>query len=117
MANLKVAMVLLMCVAVMSAPITQAAITCGAVAGKVAPCIGYLTNKAPNPSAGCCSGVKSLLASAATTADRQTVCNCLKSSAGSISGLNYAAAGSLPGKCGVSIPYKISPSTNCATIK
>ncbi|KHN33232.1 Non-specific lipid-transfer protein [Glycine soja] len=29
--------------------------------------------------------------------------------------LNAGNAASLPGKCGVNIPYKISTSTNCAT--
>ncbi|GJW14584.1 non-specific lipid-transfer protein-like protein [Tanacetum coccineum] len=33
---------------------------------------------------------------------------------GGIKGVKPALASSLPGKCGVSIPYKISPSTDCS---
>jgi len=59
--------------------------------------------------------VRSLNSAAKTTPDRQAVCNCLKSAAAGISGFNANNAAALPGKCGVSIPYKISTSTNCAT--
>ena len=113
MASLKVACVVLMCMAMVGAPMVQA-ITCGQVTSAVAPCITYL-QKGGAPSAGCCNGVKGLVAAARTTADRQAACNCLKSAAGAINGLNTQNAEALPGKCGVSIPYKISTSTNCAT--
>ena len=46
-------------------------------------------------------------------ADRQTACNCLKRAANSVSGINLDLAGVLPQRCGVNIPYKISPSTDC----
>ena len=117
MAGLKIACVAaLMCMVVVSAPMAEAAITCGQVTSSLAPCITYL-QKGGAPSAGCCNGVRGLNSAAKTTADRQAACNCLKSAAGSISGFNANNAASLPGKCGVSIPYKISTSTNCATIK
>ncbi|PON92740.1 Lipid transfer protein/Par allergen [Trema orientale] len=35
------------------------------------------------------------------------------SAASSIKGINFSLAAGLPGKCGVSVPYKISPSTKC----
>ncbi|XP_045833409.1 non-specific lipid-transfer protein-like [Trifolium pratense] len=115
MANMKVAcVVLLMCM--VFAPISEAAITCGTVTSKVAPCIGYLRG-GPGPSAACCNGVKGLNSAAKTTPDRQAACNCLKSAAGAISGLKNDLAAGLPSKCGVNIPYKISTSTNCATIR
>ncbi|WP_431194237.1 non-specific lipid-transfer protein [Listeria monocytogenes] len=88
------------------------AITCGQVASGVSPCIGYLRRGGPVPPA-CCSGIRGLSNAARTKPDRQTACRCLKSAAGSISGINFALAAGLPGKCGVSIPYKISPSTDC----
>jgi hypothetical protein len=113
MASMKVAcVVLMMCMIV--APMADAAISCGQVSGALSPCIGYLRGGA-GPSPACCAGVKRLNAAATTTPDRQAACNCLKSAAGAISGLNTGAASSLPGKCGVNIPYKISTSTNCAT--
>ncbi|CAN6339374.1 unnamed protein product [Urochloa humidicola] len=46
----------------------------------------------------------------------RTACNCLKSAAGRISGLNAANAASIPSKCGVSIPYSISTSTDCSKV-
>ncbi|WJX49430.1 hypothetical protein P8452_35865 [Trifolium repens] len=108
--------VLLMCMIL--APISEGAISCGAVTSKVAPCINYLRGAGGlGPSKACCAGVNSLNAAARTTPDRRTACNCLKSAAGAISGLNNDLAAGLPSKCGVNIPYKISTSTNCATIK
>ncbi|MGL8333403.1 non-specific lipid-transfer protein, partial [Salmonella sp. NW596] len=98
-----------------AAPCAEA-ITCGQVASSLTPCIAYLRSGGAVPPP-CCSGVKSLNAAAKTTPDRQTACNCLKSAAGSISGLNLNLASGLPGKCGVNIPYKISPSTDCSTVK
>ncbi|KAK9289542.1 hypothetical protein L1049_007698 [Liquidambar formosana] len=113
---LKIAcMVLIMCMVVV-APGAEAAITCGQVTSSLAPCITYLRSGG-TPSASCCNGVKSLNNAAKTTADRQAACNCLKSAAGSISGINYGLAAGLPGKCGVSIPYKISPSTDCSKVQ
>ncbi|KAK2379381.1 non-specific lipid-transfer protein [Trifolium repens] len=113
MANMKVAcVVLLICMII--APISEAAISCGAVSGALTPCIVYLRGgRGPSPQ--CCAGVRRLKAAATTTPDRQAACNCLKSAARAISGLNANNAGALPGRCGVSIPYKISTSTNCAT--
>ena len=114
MASLKVAVVIVICMAVVSAPMAQAAVSCGQVTRSLTPCLGYL-QKGGAPPAVCCSGIKSVLASAKTTPDRQGVCNCLKAAAGRFPGLNLGNAASLPGKCGVKLPYKISTSTNCAT--
>ncbi|GAU30834.1 hypothetical protein TSUD_267540 [Trifolium subterraneum] len=115
MASMKVAcVVLLMCMIL--APISEAAISCGTVTSNVAPCIVYLKG-GPGPSPACCNGVRSLNNAARNTPDRQAACKCLKSAAGAISGLDNNLAAGLPGKCGVNIPYKISTSTNCATIK
>ncbi|GAU30829.1 hypothetical protein TSUD_267490 [Trifolium subterraneum] len=115
MANMKVAcVVLMMCMVV--APMAEAAISCGAVSGALAPCIGYLRG-GPGPFPACCAGVRRLNGAARTTPDRQAACNCLKNAARAISGLNANNAGALPGRCGVRIPYKISTSTNCATIR
>ncbi|CAL5211155.1 unnamed protein product [Lathyrus oleraceus] len=116
--SMKLACVALVICMVVIAPMAEAALSCGAVTGDLAPCLTYL--QAPNnasPPPPCCAGVKKLLGAATTTPDRQAACNCLKSAAGSISKLNTNNAAALPGKCGVSIPYKISTSTNCNTVK
>ncbi|KAJ1419247.1 Plant lipid transfer protein/Par allergen [Sesbania bispinosa] len=118
MGNLKLAscMVLIMCVAVVLSAHTARAITCGQVSGNLAPCLRYLQKggRVPPP---CCAGVKNIARAARTTADRRAACKCLKSAAGAIRGIVSSFAESLPRNCGVSIPYKISTSTNCASIK
>ncbi|GAB2235984.1 hypothetical protein Droror1_Dr00026430 [Drosera rotundifolia] len=111
---LKLACALFACI-VVAAPIAKAAITCTVVTQKLLPCLRYLTSNIPLPGA-CCAGVSGLSQAAATTADRRTACSCLKSLSGRISGINYAKAAALPGRCGVRIPYSISPSTDCSRI-
>ncbi|KAJ0691540.1 putative plant non-specific lipid-transfer protein/Par allergen [Helianthus annuus] len=111
---MKVFFVMVACM-VVSAPHAEAAITCGQVVSKLVSCLGYLqTGGTPTPA--CCSGVTSLNAAAQSTPDRQAACNCLKSSYSSYPGISPANAASLPGKCGVNIPYKISPSTDCSSV-
>ncbi|KAL0377100.1 UNVERIFIED_CONTAM: Non-specific lipid-transfer protein 2 [Sesamum calycinum] len=97
-------------------PEGEAAISCGTVFSYVKSCIQYVTGKGPL-GGGCCNGVKGLYSVAKTTSDRQSVCNCLKSIAASTPGVNLGTAAGLPGKCGVSIPYKISPSTDCSRVQ
>ncbi|KAL5550622.1 hypothetical protein UlMin_000798 [Ulmus minor] len=103
---------LVLLVMVVAAPVAQGAIACGTVTGYLLPCLNYLKGAAPLP-AGCCSGVKTLNNVARSTPDRQSACNCLKQAATTIKGINTGLAGGLPGKCGVNIPFKISPQTNC----
>ncbi|KAK9290442.1 hypothetical protein L1049_008612 [Liquidambar formosana] len=114
---LKLVCVVLMCMVVV-APYAESAITCGQVVRSLTPCIPYVTNGGAVP-ANCCGGVKSLYAAAKTTPDRQSVCRCLKSAVSGVSytGYNLGLAAGLPAKCGVSIPYKISPSTDCNSVK
>ncbi|CAL5211187.1 unnamed protein product [Lathyrus oleraceus] len=112
MASLRVSCVVaLICMVVVSAPMAEAAISCGAVTAAVAPCFAYLKG-APSPSLQCCGGVRRLNG----IADRKGVCNCLKGAAGSVPGLKPGNVAALPGKCGVRLPFPISPSTNCNAI-
>ncbi|PRQ42705.1 putative plant lipid transfer protein/Par allergen [Rosa chinensis] len=96
----------------------KAAITCGQVVNKLMPCVAYVQNGG-TPAVGCCSGIKTLYGMAQTTPDRQSVCNCLKQAVAGIpyTGANAGLAAGLPGKCGVNLPYKINPSTDCKSIK
>ncbi|KAI9072058.1 hypothetical protein K1719_028305 [Acacia pycnantha] len=111
----KVACLVVLCVALVGAPLAEA-ITCGQVASSAAPCLAYL-QRGGSPSPGCCNGLRSLVGAARTTADKQAVCNCLKSTAGQVPGYNDRNAQALPGLCRVNVPYKISTSTNCASIR
>ncbi|XP_057489785.1 non-specific lipid-transfer protein 1-like [Actinidia eriantha] len=110
--------VLMVMVMVVTAPPPQAeaAVTCGMVASSVAPCLSYLRSGGQVPSA-CCDGVKGLYNAASSTADRQTACRCLKQASTTISGINLVLAANLPKDCGVNIPYKISPSTDCTKVQ
>ncbi|XP_058734957.1 non-specific lipid-transfer protein 1-like [Vicia villosa] len=117
MASLKVACVVaLMCMVVVTAPMAEAAISCGAVTGYLGPCISYLKG-GPGPSLQCCGGVRKLNAAAQTTPARKAACNCLKDAAGSTPGLNANNAATLSAKCGLSLPYKFGPNTDCTSIK
>ncbi|KAE8695002.1 Non-specific lipid-transfer protein [Hibiscus syriacus] len=108
--SLKLACVMVLCL-VVGTPLAGA-ITCGQVTTSLAPCIVYLRSGGNVPP-GCCKGIRDLNSAATSTPDRKTACNCIKNAAGSIPGINYNLASGLPGKCGVNIPYKISPSTDC----
>ncbi|CAL4904570.1 unnamed protein product [Urochloa decumbens] len=99
-----------------AATTSEAAVTCGQVSSAIAPCLAYARGQGSAPSSGCCSGVRSLNSAARTTADRRAACNCLKNAARGISGLNAGNAASIPSKCGVSIPYSISTSTDCSRV-
>ncbi|XP_044490163.1 non-specific lipid-transfer protein 1-like [Mangifera indica] len=116
MASLKLVCALAFALLVV-APVALA-IDCGQVATDMGPCVSYLkTDGKTAPPANCCSGIKNLNNQASTTKDRQDACQCLQNSVKSIAGLQANTAAALPSKCGVNIAYKISTSTNCASIK
>ncbi|KAL2230384.1 non-specific lipid-transfer protein 2-like [Sesamum indicum] len=96
-------------------PGTEATIGCGAVLSTLSSCLPYVTDQ--GPLGACCGGVKSLYVAAKTTTDKQSVCGCLESLAGSVPNVDLAKAAGLPGQCGVNIPYKISPSVDCSKVK
>ncbi|CAF2019348.1 unnamed protein product [Brassica napus] len=96
----KITTCLLVLAVYMAAP-SESTITCGTVTSTLARCIGYLTNSGSLPS-DCCVGVKSLNQMAQTTPDRRQVCECLKSAAKDITGLNTDLVATLPTTCGVS---------------
>ncbi|MFS7901541.1 putative plant lipid transfer protein/Par allergen [Helianthus anomalus] len=113
--SMKMACVVVACMVVL-APHAEAALTCGSVAGSLIPCLTYLrAGGAPPPA--CCAGVKRLNSAASNSADRKIACGCLKTAYQSNPGINSANAASLPSKCGVNIPYKISPNTDCSKVR
>ncbi|XP_073147385.1 non-specific lipid-transfer protein 1-like [Henckelia pumila] len=96
-------------------PVAEAAVSCNTVQNSLTPCLGYVVIGG-TPTTQCCNGVKSIFNAAATKEDRQAVCTCLKSLVGSATPGMIANAGSLPGKCSVSVPFTISPSTDCSRV-
>ncbi|KAM7263408.1 hypothetical protein ACFE04_001091 [Oxalis oulophora] len=93
---------------------TEASVSCTTVTSDLSACYSYLTNGG-TPSSSCCSNIQSLYGSATTKEDAQGICTCLKqlySTYGSYINLTYAE--DVATKCGVNVPYKISPSTDCS---
>ncbi|KAF5737287.1 lipid transfer protein 3 precursor [Tripterygium wilfordii] len=116
MVPIKLTCVVLIVCMVVGAPMASA-ISCAQVANGAAPCIGYLRSGGPTVPPQCCSGLSALNSAAKTTPDRQQACQCLKNIAASIKGINYGLVASLPAKCRINIPYKITPSIDCKTVK
>ncbi|CAH1440922.1 unnamed protein product [Lactuca virosa] len=94
---------------------SDAVLTCSTVIQDVAPCVSYLRSGSGMPPPACCSGAKALAAAASTTADRQAACKCLKSASQSLNP-NPGLAKSLPGNCGISLGFTISPTVDCTKI-
>lgn len=107
------ATVVVLAVLLVAAPRTADGITCGQVVSYLTPCISYASSGGQIP-AGCCSGVKQLVGAAKTSTDRRTACTCLKSAAARMPRLDPNRISGIPGKCRVSVPYPISPSTDCS---
>uniref|UniRef100_A0A0D9WHQ0 Non-specific lipid-transfer protein n=1 Tax=Leersia perrieri TaxID=77586 RepID=A0A0D9WHQ0_9ORYZ len=94
----------------------RAALTCSTVYNTLLPCLPYVQSGGDVPAA-CCGGIRSVVAAARTTADRRTACICLKNvAAGAAGGPYISRAAALPGRCGVSVPFKISPNVNCNAV-
>ncbi|KAJ7961093.1 Non-specific lipid-transfer protein [Quillaja saponaria] len=114
----KLLCLMVVCV-LLTAPKANADIACNQIVSYLTPCISYVLNGGAVP-ANCCSGISSLNSLAKTSSDRQSVCNCLKNAISS-SGIRYTdfnlgLAAGLPQKCGVNIPYKIAPTTDCSRV-
>uniref|UniRef100_A0ACD5Y483 Uncharacterized protein n=1 Tax=Avena sativa TaxID=4498 RepID=A0ACD5Y483_AVESA len=99
-----------------AAPRAAVAMNCGQVDTMVRPCLPFARG-GPGPSRQCCAGVRNLHIQARSTADRQTACRCLKAVAAGIAGLNLGNAAAIPSRCGVRIPYTISPSIDCSRVR
>ncbi|GAV67312.1 Tryp_alpha_amyl domain-containing protein [Cephalotus follicularis] len=114
---LKLACGVVVCMLV-GAPLAQAAITCQQVYVNLSPCVEYLKSATGGaaPPLNCCTGVKNLNLAAKTTADRQQACKCIKTLVDD-TGIPYSRANSVPKNCHVPVPYTISKSLNCATVK
>ena len=115
LATLALAVLLAAAVAAPPAAV-RAAMSCSTVYNTLMPCLPFVQMGGAMPPQPCCGGIRSLLAQANNTPDRRTICGCLKNVANGASGGPYVTrAASLPSKCGVSLPYKISTDVNCNT--
>ncbi|KAF3795804.1 Non-specific lipid-transfer protein 2 [Nymphaea thermarum] len=58
--------------------------------------------------------MRTLYASLKVAADRQAACRCIKTLTGRFANIiKLNVIKTLPNKCGISLPYTISPSINC----
>lgn len=94
----------------------DAAVSCGVVASKAAPCVSFVTGKAPKPPQACCTGLQQLAEGAATVADRRGICQCLENEAKAFPGVQDRFLGQIPRICGIKVGFPVSLNTNCATI-
>lgn len=92
---------------------SEAAIRCNDVIKDLTPCASYIMSGSGNPSSTCCSGVSTLASAAATTADRRTACSCIMSVVAKVKP-NITAAQALPGSCGITFPFTVSPNMDCS---
>ncbi|KAL2330536.1 hypothetical protein Fmac_018117 [Flemingia macrophylla] len=97
----------------------EAAVACGQVVSNLTPCISYVLNGGQTVPAPCCNGIRTLYNLAHSKPDRQKVCNCIKNaiSAFPYTKSNVDLAAGLPKKCGVNIPYQISPTIDCTRVQ
>jgi hypothetical protein len=93
----------------------SAVVQCGQVTQLMAPCMPYLSG-APGmtPYGICCNSLGVLNQLAATTADRVAACNCVRAAATSgFPAVDFARAAALPGACGLSISFAVTPNMDC----
>uniref|UniRef100_A0A0A8ZYK5 Bifunctional inhibitor/plant lipid transfer protein/seed storage helical domain-containing protein n=1 Tax=Arundo donax TaxID=35708 RepID=A0A0A8ZYK5_ARUDO len=58
--------------------------------------------------------MRRILSASRAMPNRLAICTCLKNlAAGSAGGPYITRAAGLPGRCGVPLPYKLSPNMNC----
>lgn len=93
---------------------SEAAITCAQVTSTMAACFDYARGPGGPITGQCCYGLRNLDSDTKTTADKRFACNCLKSAAARVTGLNPAAAAKIPARCAVKIAYTISASNDCS---
>ncbi|KFK24679.1 hypothetical protein AALP_AA8G011100 [Arabis alpina] len=120
MANMRVVVPVFLLIASMVASGSEAAVNCNTVVSYLYPCATYVAQGGVVP-VRCCYGIRTLIGQARTTGDRQGVCRCIKNA---LAGVSYTPspkylknASNLLNRCRVSLPYKISPSTNCNSIR
>ncbi|KAF8758105.1 hypothetical protein HU200_010770 [Digitaria exilis] len=114
MARAKLVSMAVVVLAAAAASSEAAITTCADVTSTMAACFDYARGSGGPITGQCCYGLRSLVSDTTTAADRRFACNCLKSAASRVTGLNRAAADKIPARCAVKIPYTISASNDCS---
>ncbi|KAE9622294.1 hypothetical protein Lal_00036984 [Lupinus albus] len=98
-------------------PLAYGTIPCGKIQVKLLPCLGYARGPGGPAPGQCCNGLRALNNEAKTTPDRQGACKCIKTTVLGVPGINLATVAAIPSKCGINLPYKISPNIDCNTVR
>nr|GMC73514.1 non-specific lipid-transfer protein A-like [Ipomoea batatas]GME09379.1 non-specific lipid-transfer protein A-like [Ipomoea batatas] len=88
------------------------AIDCHQVDSSIASCLPYLQGSGVHPPMNCCDSFRNLLRYTPTQQDRQTACECLKTTAASPD-IKPDVAYYLPQNCGLISSFTISRDSNC----
>ncbi|KAL4381878.1 non-specific lipid-transfer protein 1 [Arachis duranensis] len=110
----KVACLAMVCM-VLNTSMANGALTCAQITFTASPCIAYIRNPGAAVPAQCCNGLRSLNDQCKATPERQAACRCLKSTVLNVPGVNLPALAGLPNKCGINLPYKVTPAIDCNT--
>ncbi|XP_027171398.1 non-specific lipid-transfer protein 3-like [Coffea eugenioides] len=97
--------------------VAAAAPSCSVVGTMLEPCEPYVIDQGSQPSSACCNGVKEVSDSAASKADLEAVCNCIKNALPSIENASPARISGLPKACGVNSNFApVDPNYDCSKI-
>ncbi|MED6122608.1 hypothetical protein PIB30_037098 [Stylosanthes scabra] len=100
-------------------PKVAALMSCDEVKNDLMPCLSFVLFGGFMVPQECCNGARTVYGAAQTTPDRQAVCNCILNAirGAPTTPFEVANAASIPPKCGLNVPYPITPSIDCSSIK
>ncbi|MCL7046941.1 hypothetical protein MKW94_026132 [Papaver nudicaule] len=108
---------LLMVLMINSNEVVNGEVSCGDAVSDLVPCASFLMGSGTsNPSTECCDGARKLNQLATTTADRQSLCACLKQSGPSF-GVEADKAKQLPVLCKLKLNIPITPTVDSFTFQ
>lgn len=113
MKNLFVSMFVFLSILFLVGQVTEAAVSCGTVTMKAAPCLNYAKGVDAVPSTQCCSGLTALATGAKTLDDKKAICNCMKNAVKNIKGVQDKFLSKIPTACNIKVNFPVSLSVNC----
>ncbi|CAL0326336.1 unnamed protein product [Lupinus luteus] len=90
-------------------------IECAEIIEYLQTCVPYLKHGGASdiPPSTCCDGVKAVVNKLKSVDDKRDACNCIKAIV-QITKLKLESARNIPIKCGIKIPFQISPDFDCS---
>ncbi|KAI3988048.1 hypothetical protein MKX01_011837 [Papaver californicum] len=110
-------MMMLFMVLLINSEVVNGAVSCGDAVSDLVPCGSYLMSSGSStPTKECCDGARKLNQLATTTADRQSLCACLKQTGPSF-GVKVDKAKQLPVLCKLKLNIPITPNVDCSKVQ